>query len=183
MLPPSGLPEPRFSTSPALKRGGKKPKSQSKKAEETALRLLARRDYSREEMRRKLTAKGFPLPEIDETIANLEGRKVLDDSRYAPHLAVALAREKYLGPRRIEHEFLQKGIPADLARDAISIAEAALPVKDRLQRMMKRKLKGRCPEELASNEKKKLADTLYRHGFPWEDIQEAMRESGGFTDE
>jgi len=152
-------------------------------AEESALRLLARRDYSREEMRRKLTAKGYPSGEIDDTLRKLEIQKILDDSRYAQHLAMAFGKEKFLGPQQMSQKFFQKGIPADLAKAAIAIAESTLPVNERLKNILRMKLKGRLLEELAPNEKRKLVDTLRRKGYLWEDIQEAMRESGGLPDE
>ena len=182
-LPSSSLLYPRLSASLALKRGWKEPAGNLKNAEEIALRLLAKRDYSREEMRHKLTAKGFPFREIDDTLRKLEDRKILDDFRYAQHLAIALAREKGLGPQRIRQKFFQKGIPADLAQGAMALAESTLSVNDRLQNIIESKLKGRRLEELTLSEKRRLTDTLHRKGFPWEDIQEAMRESGGLTDE
>lgn len=182
-FPSSNLSYPRLSAGLTVKRDGKKPTVNLKNAEETALRLLARRDYSREEMRRKLTAKGFPSGETDDTLRKLEVRKVLDDFRYAQHLAIAFAKEKLLGPQQMSQKFFQKGIPADLAKAAMAIAEATLSVNERLQNIMKRKLKGRLLEELTLNEKRKLVDTLRRKGFLWEDIQEAMRKSGGLTDE
>ena len=167
----------------AVKRDVNKRAVYAKSAAESALRLLARRDYSREEMRRKLTAKGFPPGEIDAAVGELEAKKFLDDFRYAQRLAVALAREKFLGPQRISRKFFQKGIPADLAQAAMAIAEATLPANERLQKVMRMKLKGRLLAEVTLREKKKLADTLRRKGFQWEDIQEALRELGGFTEE
>lgn len=166
-----------------LKKGGGKSADRLKNAEEAALGLLARRDCSREEMRLKLTAKGFPPAEIEDVLKKLERRKILDDSRYARHLAISLAQEKMLGPQRLRQKFFQKGIPADLAHDAMAIADATFPVKERLGHIMERKLKGRRLEELTPSEKKKLADALHRKGFLWEDVQATMDESGGFADE
>ncbi len=171
---------------PALsfhKKGGEESGGRLKSAEETALRLLARRDHSREEMRRKLTARGFPPAEVEDILRKLEARKILDDFRYARHLAIALAQEKILGPERLRQKFFQKGIPAELAQDALAIAEETFPAKERLGLIMERKLKGRRLEELPLTEKKKLAGALRRKGFPWEDIQATMDPSGGFADE
>jgi regulatory protein len=154
-----------------------------KNAEEAALGLLARRDYSREEMRLKLATRGFPSAEIEDTLRKLEARKILDDFRYARHLAISLAQGKFLGPQRLRQKFLQKGIPAELAQAAMGIAEATFSVKERLRQIMERKLKGRRLEELTLKEKKKLADALHRKGFLWEDVQATMDESGGSADE
>ncbi len=183
ILPASSLLDPRRSAPLPLKKDGKKSADRLKNAEETALGLLARRDYGREEMGLKLTAKGFPPTEIEDTLRKLEAKKILDDSRYARHLAISLAQEKILGPQRLRQKFFQKGIPADLAHDAMAIADATFPVKERLRHIMERKLKGRRLDELAFSEKKRLADALHRKGFLWEDVQAIMDESGGFTDE
>ncbi len=182
-LPASSPRYPRRSAPLPLKKGGEKSAGRLKNAEETALGLLARRDHSREEMRLKLTAKGFPPGEIEDTVRKLEAKKILDDSRYARQLAIALAQEKLLGPQRLRQKFFQKGIPADLAHAAMAIVDATFPVKERLRRIMERKLKGRRLEELTLSEKKKLADALHRKGFLWEDVQATMDESGGFADE
>ncbi len=165
-----------------LKKGGGKPKD-LQSAEEDALRLLARRDYSREEMRLKLATRGFPSAEVEDALRKLEVRKILDDVRYARRLAVALAQEKFLGPQRLRQKFFQKGIPADLTQDAMALAETTFPAKERLGYILRRKLQGRSLEELALSEKKKLADALQRKGFLWEDIQATLDESGGLADE
>ncbi len=176
-------PFPAFSTRFTAKRDVKERAVYSRSAEESALRLLAQRDYSREEMRRKLTAKGFPPGEIEAALGELEAKKFLDDFRYAQRLAIALARGKFLGPQQIRQKFFQKGIPADLAQAAMAIAEVTVPATERLQKVMRMKLKGRLLEEVTLAEKRKLANTLRRKGFSWEDIQEAFRELGGFTEE
>ena len=183
ILPDSSPLYPRRSAPLPLKKGGEKSTDRLKNAEETALGLLARRDFSREEMRLKLTAKGFPPAEIEDTLRKLEAKKILDDSRYARHLAIALVQEKLLGPQRLRQKFFQKGIPADLAQDAMAIAEATFSVKERLRQIVERKLKGRRLEELSLSEKRKLAGALHRKGFLWEDVQATMNESGGLADE
>lgn len=182
-LPASSPRYPRRSAPVPLKKGGERSADRLKNAEEAALGLLARRDFSREEMRLQLTAKGFPSTEIEDALRKLEGKKILDDSRYARHLAISLAQEKMLGPQRLRQKFFQKGIRADLARDVMAIADATFPVKERLRHIIERKLKGRRLEELTLSEKKKLADALHRKGFLWEDVQATMDESGGFADE
>ena len=90
-------------------------------AKESALRLLAKRDHSREEVRRKLRAKGFDTEEVEEALQGLERRGILDDCRYANRLAFSLAKEKLFGPQRISEKLLRKGIPADLVKEAMGL--------------------------------------------------------------
>jgi len=182
-LPCPSSPFSIFSARFTVKRDVKKRPVSAKSAKETALHLLAKRDYSREEMRRKLTAKDFPPAEIDAALGELEAKKFLDDFRYAQRLAIALARGKFLGPQQISQKFFQKGIPADLTQAAMAIAEVTLPAAERLHKVMRMKLKGRLLKEVPLKEKRKLANTLRRKGFPWEDIQEAFRKLGGITEE
>ena len=134
-------------------------------AKESALRLLAKRDHSREELRRKLSAKGFSPEEIEEALQKLETRGVLDDGRYAQRLAFYLAQEKLFGPQRITQKLFQKGIPADLIQEAMAKAEEGLATNARLGVVLGIKLKGRSLEHLFPNERRKLANYLRRRGF------------------
>jgi regulatory protein len=152
-------------------------------AKESALRLLAKRDHSREEVRRKLRAKGFAPEEIEEALRKLETRGILDDGRYAQRLAFYLAQEKLFGPQRISQKLFQKGIPADLIQEAMAKAEEGSATNARLRVVLGVKLKGRSLERLFPNERRKLTHYLRQRGFSWEDIQEAFQEAGGLTEE
>jgi regulatory protein len=161
----------------------KKGSGKAQKAEESALRLLARRDHSREEMRRKLQAREFTPQQIEKALGWLEEREMLDDRRYAQKLAISLAREKLLGPQRVSQKLFQKGIPAEWAKEAMEKADELLAAGERLRMVMRMKLKGRNPEEIFPEERRKLAGFLRQRGFSWEDIREAFQETGGFTEE
>jgi regulatory protein len=161
----------------------KKGSGKAQKAEESALRLLARRDHSREEMRRKLQAREFTPQEIEKALGWLEEREMLDDRRYAQKLAISLAREKLLGPQRVSQKLFQKGIPAEWAKEAMEKPDELLAAGERLRMVMRMKLKGRNPEEIFPKERRKLAGFLRQRGFSWEDIREAFQETGGFTEE
>jgi regulatory protein len=161
----------------------KKRSGQAQKAEESALRLLAQRDHSREEIRRKLVAKGFIPEEIERALKWLEDRRILDDLRYAQKLAFSLAKEKLLGPQRISQKLFQKGIPAELVKEAMKKANETWAANERLRMVIRMKLKGRSLEQLFPNERRKLVSYLRQRGFLGEDIWEAFPEAGGFTEE
>jgi SOS response regulatory protein OraA/RecX len=134
-------------------------------------------------MRRKLRARGFSAEEIEKALGWLEARDMMDDRRYAQKLAISLAREKLLGPQRVSQKLFQKGIPPELAREAMEMADELFAAAERLRTVMRMKLKGRNPEEIFPGEKRKLAGFLRQRGFSWEDIREAFQETGGFTEE
>ena len=151
--------------------------------QESVLRLLAKRDHSRAELRRKLQGKGFHSEEIEEALQGLETRGILNDCRYAKRLACDLAKEKLLGPQRIRQKLFQKGIPADLVQEAMGKAEEGLATNARLRVVLGMKLKGRNLGQIFPNERRRLANYLRQRGFLWEDIQQAFQEAGGFTEE
>ena len=155
----------------------------AQKAEEKALHLLARRDHSREELRRKLQARAFTPEEIEKALGWLEERGMLDDVRYAQKLAISLAREKLLGPQRVSQKLYQKGIPAELAKEAMEKADELLAARERLGIAMRMKLKGRSLEQIFPDERTKLARYLRQRGFSWGDIWEVFQETGGLTEE
>ena len=161
----------------------KKRSGESEKAEEAALRLLARRDHSCEEIRRKLKVRGFCPEEIEKALKWLETRGILDDLRYAQKLVSLLTKEKLLGPQRIRQKLLQKGIPEELTKEAMERADETLAASERLRRALRMKLKGRSLEQIFPSERRKLASHLRQRGFLWEDIWEAFQETGGLTEE
>ena len=87
-------------------------------ARATALRLLARRDYSRAELAEKLRSRGASAPEIDATLDDFERLGYLSDARYAQ--AVVSQRAGRLGQRAIARDLHDKGIGPDAAKDALA---------------------------------------------------------------
>jgi regulatory protein len=150
-------------------------------AETLAKLLLSRRDYSIAEMRGKLQAQGLKDPEVEKAIQILEYQGLLNDERYAERIAESSAREKLLGPEKIRQKLIQKGISNEWVTQAIEKAEENLAAKERLRRLLESKCKNH--ELLEPKEKKKVANFLYRRGYFWEDIIEALQETGGYIPE
>lgn len=154
-----------------------------KKAEEFALRLLARKDYSRSEMRQKLGRKGFSGEEIEKVLHKLSAHQLLDDLRYAQRLANYYGREKLWGPWRIKHKLKEKGICPEIADEVIGQEEKKIPTEERLKKFLEKKLKNRSLSEFSKEEIKKLTNQLYRHGFSWEEIANILEREGGLAEE
>ena len=95
-------------------------------ARATALRLLARRDYSRSELAQRLRGRGVPASEIEATLDDFERLGYLSDVRYAQ--AIVSQRAGRLGARAIARDLQDKGIAADAANDALT----ALAPRDEL---------------------------------------------------
>ena len=93
-------------------------------ARATALRLLARRDYSRSELAQRLRRRGVPADEIDAALDDFERLGYLSDVRYAN--ALVSQRAGRLGARAIARDLHDKGIANEAAKDAL----AALAPRD-----------------------------------------------------
>ena len=91
-----------------------------------AVRMLARRDYSRAELRDRLARKGIPRDDIESTLDELVAAGYLSDARYAT--AVVAQRAGRYGKRAIAHALREKGITAPDAQAAM----AALVAGDEL---------------------------------------------------
>lgn len=87
-------------------------------ARATALRLLARRDYSRSELSQRLRARGISPDEIAALLDDFERRGYLSDTRYAQ--ALVNQRAGRLGARAIARDLHGKGISADTAKTALA---------------------------------------------------------------
>lgn len=154
-----------------------------KKAEEFALRLLARKDYSRAEMRQKLVQKGFSLEEIENVLHKLSAHQLLNDLPYAQRLANYYGGEKLWGPWRIKHKLKEKGIRPEVAEEIVAQEEKKFPAQERLKKFLEKKLKNRNLSEFSKQEIKKLTNQLYRHGFSWEEIFDTLSREGGLAEE
>lgn len=86
-----------------------------------AIRLLARREYSRVELERRLVAKGHAMDSIDETLDRLAAEGLQSDERFA-EIFVRSRIARGQGPIKIRAELGERGIDRELARTALDEA-------------------------------------------------------------
>lgn len=160
-----------------------------------ALRLLARREYSRQELASKLLSRPAPkqirrdprdsfttesfvdeiyepptLAEVNALLDDLERRKMLSDDRYA-EMRARLRAPRY-GDSRLRQELTQKGID----RDTITAVLAEQP--DELARCREIWFKkfGQLPRDMS--ERAKQTRHLASRGFAMRVIQQVIRGEG-----
>ena len=92
------------------------------RARNSAMRLLARREHSRAELRGKLVGRGFENDSVEELLQGLEDQDLLSDERFAMSLIASRAETGY-GPKRIDLELRNRGVSDELAREALAKAE------------------------------------------------------------
>lgn len=92
------------------------------RARHSALRLLARREHSQYELRRKLKARGYGEPLVDELLAELITERLLSDARYAEAMVTNRASRGY-GPLRICMELRDRGVAERIVDKVLQEAE------------------------------------------------------------
>lgn len=131
------------------------------------MNYLARREHSQDELRRKLTHKGFPERLIDEVIAGLRERGLQSDARYAAALARDRVARGY-GSLRIAQELRQRGLARN---DAAELAETDWD--GLIDRVHARKFGASPPDSL--RERAARERFLLRRGFSGDEIRRLFR--------
>lgn len=155
------------------------------RAKQRALFLLNKKRYTRQEMVKKLTADGYPVAVVEETLFYLEALHYIEDVSFAQGYA-ALFISKY-SERELYQKMVQKGFEKEVIAEAINEAKEAysyengdeeMPAEAPEQvaiRTILRK-KGYRKEQMTTKQQKKLALSLYRKGFSFYDIKKVMGE-------
>jgi regulatory protein len=135
---------------------------------ERALRLLARREHSRTELRRKLLPHVSPEDDLEVLLDELSGRKQLSDERYAESRAHALSRR--FGAARIAQELRAKGLDKGLAEQAAAAARSTEVERARAVWLRKFRNPAATHEERA-----KQMRFLQSRGFSFDAIRAVIR--------
>jgi regulatory protein len=134
-----------------------------------ALKLLARREHSARELKRKLAARGLTDDQAAAAVEHAIAENWQSDARYAGMLVRTRVAGGY-GPVRIEAELEVAGVPADQIRAAFDEAAVdwhALAVE------VHRKKFGRLPTSLA--ERAKQYRYLQGRGFDASQVSAVLK--------
>ncbi|MCL2747634.1 MAG: RecX family transcriptional regulator [Oscillospiraceae bacterium] len=160
---PSSVPSPVSSPSPVLS-----PSPECEAAREAALRLLARRALSVNELTAKLEALGYGVEVCDDAVAWLLDLGYLNDEALARDRAEALSEKGY-GFYRIQFDLRRRGLDPSLADQVLAeLPDAAEAIDDHIARMMAGRDAG-DPQQ-----RRRTAAALSRRGFPSDDINAGM---------
>lgn len=143
-----------------MRRRGEGEPPPPEKARARALRALSRREHSRRELERKLTASGHDPDQASAVVETLAERGWQSDARYAESLLRRRLAQGY-GPLRIRGELLAAGVDRAAAQALIDAhSEAAL---EALRRLVAR----RYPQPAAdAAERQRRYRSLLQRGFP-----------------
>ncbi|ADJ27745.1 regulatory protein RecX [Nitrosococcus watsonii] len=138
------------------------------------LGMLARREYSRWELQRKLTTRGYPSWVIEGALADLCQNNLQSDERFTESYFRSRV-ERGFGPRRIAAELKQRGIGValiaeSLAQERKNWHSQAMTVRNK-----------RFGQALPSSPKERARQIrfLQYRGFTQEQINHALSERDG----
>jgi regulatory protein len=130
------------------------------RAWDRAIRLLAARDRSEQEIRSRLVASGESAPTIAATVRRLRQYRYLDDQRFALNLAAQAVRRGY-GSAYVRAQLEHKGVADQVIGPALHAS-----FDDEVE-LARRALTRQFPEQPRQPaERAKAARFLLRRGFP-----------------
>lgn len=140
--------------------------------QQRALGLLVRREHSRRELARKLTARGIEPDAARDAVDRMTAEGWQDDDRFAEQLIRTRAANGY-GPLHIRAELGTHGIDRDRVQAAMEAFEASEGDWMSLaQDLVRRRFAGRLEDPVIQ---RKAADLLARRGFTAEQVRRASR--------
>ncbi len=144
----------------------------ARSAKESAMRLLERRDYGRDELLARLVEKGFGEEEAAAAADRCVELGFINDENYAAMVARHYSARGF-GERRIREELRRRRIP----REHWDTALDAVPGdSDSAYRCLCSKMRGRAPEP---DELRRAAAAVQRRGFGYQETREAVERYRG----
>jgi regulatory protein len=152
-------------------------KSRANSAYFKALNCLARQEYSKKGLYRKLRQKGVDKESAQQAAEDAAQKGYIDDGDYAKRLASSLSGSKALGARQVKSRLIQKGITGDDLKDAL---ETLPKPEEGIQRLLRRKYAGKdlCDKK----ERERAVRFLFAKGYDWDDIRRALEAFAQFDE-
>jgi regulatory protein len=136
---------------------------QRRTAFDAAVRLLAYRPRSEQEVRRRLHRRGLPQPAIEETVRRLRDLGYLNDAAYARFWTESRQATRPRSARAIVRELQQQGVALEVAKDAVECVSDEETAYD----AAKRRLRSLYGLEYGPF-RERLGSFLTRRGFSYE---------------
>jgi regulatory protein len=148
-------------------------KETTRKARESALRLLSYRDRSESEIRRRLAGNDFPEEIVDEVVGHLARVGLVDDGKFSRDWVKSRTVSRPMGRTRLAWELRAKGV------DAPKIEEALESLDENAEYEMALSLAAKKAEKSDTSDpafRTRTASFLRRRGFRWDAVAKALDE-------
>lgn len=151
-------------------RSGTSSRKQERTLKQRAVAYLARREHSRAELAKKLSAYG-EQEEIDRVLNSLQDAKLLSDQRFAA--AFIRSRAERFGAGRLRQELRQRGVEGELAEQELNTGDL-LPEIERARVVWQKKF---ADQPADAREWAKQARFLQGRGFSGDIIRRVLKET------
>lgn len=140
------------------------------------LRILGRRDHSRNELMNKALTKGFESKNIEPILDQMELKGTINDESFArKYVADKITLQKW-GPVKIKTHLFKKGLPASIIEQSLMEQTEGLQLQQIcVDLAFKHKLRF-LREKNESKRKQKIIQYLQRRGFKYDTINRALPE-------
>ena len=150
-----------------------KPDASRKRALNTALRILSRRDHSRHELELKLKRRGFSRDDIGDAISSCVRFDYINDERTAGVYIRQLKRKGY-GKKRIRLELNKKGLKGASILNNLDKSVSETDEREAAKRILNKNIKRFEREKNRLKRRDKIYRFLNSRGFSRKVIAEAL---------
>jgi regulatory protein len=130
-----------------------------------SLRVLALRDHSEAELRRKLKEKGYDAEGIEGSVARLKELGYLDDARFARTFAASAIRNGRGYGARLKLELARRGVATEIIQDTLAELFQEFGEAQVLAETIAHRFAGFDPGTATDKEKRRVVGYLQRKGF------------------
>jgi len=136
-----------------------------------ALRLLARRERSRHEIKKALDVLEMQAPVRDGVLADLTEAGLIDDERFTRNYVESRMELKRLGPHRLRHDLARLGVASSIVDRVLRDQVSSEGQEAMAWALVRRKLGNSVPDE---RDVRRIGDLLRRKGIDYEVINQVM---------
>ena len=141
-----------------------------------ALRLLAYRDYSQAELKKRLCEKGFSVNGVEETLERCLKTGYLDDNRYATNRAIQLMTQGRAFGRGVLEDLKRRGISDELASQALATARTNCDEEGLLEKLLHSKYPHFNFRTASARDKRRVVQFFQRRGCTTQRIIQLLTE-------
>jgi regulatory protein len=138
-----------------------------------ALKMLARRELSEQQVRQRLARKAHDPQDIDDAVERLRSERALDDARVAEAIARTEVAVRKRGKLRVQMQIERAGIARTTARRAVDETFEGIDDAALLEASLAKRLRGRDTIE-DDRELERLYRYLTSQGFESDRVLQAL---------
>jgi len=136
----------------------------------SALDLLARREHSTQELRRKLVSRNFEPEQVESTVTALVSEGLLDNARFAESFVHSRYQRGH-GPQKIRAELRERGVDDGLIAECLD--DSNLHWSELVEQVRKKRFGPEPPADF--RERSRQMRFLQQRGFTYDQINGVFR--------